>query len=46
MTSFRMQFENIGRGLLLEAFRSEGEFDVSRKRGGKIRKGENKKGGK
>ena len=33
-TSFCMQFEKIGRGLLREAFQSEGECFVSRKRGG------------
>ena len=40
MTSFRMQFEKEGHGLLREAFWSEGECLVSQKRGG----GGNKKG--
>ena len=35
VTSFCMQFEKIGRGLLRQAFQSEGEYFVSRKRGGK-----------
>ena len=38
MTSFHMQFEKIGHGLLGEAFQSEGECIVCQKRGG------NKKG--
>ena len=36
--SFHMHFERMGCELLREAFQSEGEFVVSLKRGGKIRK--------
>ena len=38
VTSFCMQFEKIGRGLLREAFQSEGEFLVNQKRWGEIKK--------